>query len=104
MNPPDGACFDAQKPLKAVPPNAVTVPLLAGVNSLDSGTISAFVLAGILLVIVLSPVLLWPLVFAARAFGGDPPPQRAPKDRRVRWISRIVVLLFGVLGLIFAVG
>jgi len=104
MNPPDGACFDAQEPLKAVPPNAVTVPLLAGVNSLDSGTISAFVLAGILLVIVLSPVLLWPLVFAARAFGGDPPPQRAPKDRRVRWISRIVVLLFGVLGLIFAVG
>ncbi len=103
MNPPDGACFDAQKPPKAVPPDAITVPLLAGINSLDTRTLTAFVIAGILLAMVLSPFLLWPMVYFVRAFG-DGQPSRSPEDRRTRWISRIVVLLFGVLALVFAVG
>ncbi len=103
MNPPDGACFDAQEPLKAVPPNAITVPLLAGINSLDTRTLTAFVIGGILLVMILSPFLLWPMVYFVRAFG-DGQPSRSPEDRRTRWISRIAVLLFGVLALVFAVG
>jgi pimeloyl-ACP methyl ester carboxylesterase len=103
MNPPDGSCFASQEPLKVVPPNAITLPLLAGVNSLESRTLWFFIIAGVLLTFVLSPFLLWPLVYAFRAFG-EGQPSRSPEDRRVRWISRIAVLLFGVLGLLSAIG
>ncbi len=61
------------------------------------------VIAGILLVMVLSPFLLWPMVYFVRAFG-DGQPSRSSGDRRTRWISRIAVLLFGVLAVTFAVG
>ncbi len=103
LTPPDGSCFASQQPLKVVPPDAITVPLLAGVNSLDSRTLWAFGIAGILLIIVLSPFLLWPIAYAVRAFG-DGQPARTPEDRRARWISRIAVLLFGALALLFTIG
>ena len=102
-NPPDGSCFDEQPPLKVVPPDAITVPILAGVNSLEPRIMIAFLIAGALLAVVLSPFLLWPIVFAVRAFG-DGQPARTPADRRVRLISRIATLLFGLLALLFAVG
>lgn len=100
---PDGACLAEQVAASAVPPDAITVPLLAGVNSLDKGTLAFLGVAGVLLVIVLSPFLVWPSVYFVRAFG-DSRPAREPEDRRWRWFSRIALLIFGVLALIFAVG
>lgn len=103
LAPPDESCLAELKPAQAVPPDAITLPLLAGINSLDKRTITFFGIAGLLLVVVLSPFIIWPSVYLVRAFG-DGQPARSPEDRRLRWLSRIAVLLFGVLGVIFAVG
>lgn len=103
LSPPDSSCLTTQQVPTVVPPDAVTVPLLAGVNSLESRTVIAFVIAGLLLLILLSPFIIWPAVYVVRAFG-DGQPARAPEDRRVRLIGRVAVLAFGLLVLIFAVG
>ncbi len=104
QTPPDGLCLQEQELPSAVPPNAITVPLLAGINALEARTLT--ILGGmlLLLVVVLSPFLVWPVVYLIRAFGADERPERAPEDRRWRRISRVAVLLFGVLSLVFVVG
>lgn len=103
MAEPDAGCLTELELPSAVPTNAITLPLMAGVNSLDSRTLRFFGIASILLLVVLSPFLVWPAVYIVRAFG-DGQPKRAEGDRRARWFGRIAVLVFGVLGLIFAVG
>jgi hypothetical protein len=101
--PPDSSCLAAQTPPRVVPPDAITLPLLAGVNSLETRTLGLFGLAGLLLLIVLSPFLIWPLVYLVRAFG-DGQPGREAEDRRWRLLGRAVVLAFGVVALFFALG
>lgn len=103
MAEPDAGCLTELELPSAVPTDAITLPLMAGVNSLDSRTLRFFGIASILLLVVLSPFLVWPAVYIVRAFG-DGQPKRAEGDRRARWFGRIAVLVFGVLGLIFAVG
>ena len=100
---PDSTCLTALRAPAAVPVDAITVPLLADVNSLNLRTLALFGLAGALLMLVLSPFLVWPSVYIVRAFG-DGQPARTHKARRLRLISRLAVLVFGVLALIFAVG
>jgi pimeloyl-ACP methyl ester carboxylesterase len=101
--PPDSSCLAAQENPRVVPSNAITLPLLAGVNSLEPRTLAIFGVAGLLLLVVLSPFIIWPLVYVIRAFG-DGQPSRDPQDRRWRLISRAAVLVFGLVALIFAVG
>ena len=101
--PPISACLETQESASVVPPNAITVPLIAGVNSLAPRTLALFLVAALLLVVVLSPFIVWPSVYLVRAFG-DGQPARTATDRRWRWIGRGAVLLFGVLALMFAVG
>lgn len=103
LSAPDAGCLAAQASLSVVPPDAVTVPLLAGVNRLDTRTLWLFGIAGLLLVVVLSPFLVWPVVYVIRSFGDGRPP-RAPEDRRWRWFSRGALLLFGAIALLFTVG
>lgn len=100
---PDSTCLTALRAPAAVPMDAITVPLLADVNSLNLRTLALFGLAGALLMLVLSPFLVWPSVYIVRAFG-DGQPARTPEARRLRLISRLAVLVFGVLALIFTVG
>lgn len=100
---PDASCLDDQPPLAFVPPDAITLPLLGGINSLKPRTLALFGLAGLLLLVVLSPFFVWPIVYAFRALG-DGRTERAPDDRRIRWASRIVMLLFGALAFVFAAG
>jgi len=59
--PPDSSCLAAAEPLDFVPPDAVTLPLLADVNQLRPRVLVAFGVAAVLLLVVLSPFLLWPI-------------------------------------------
>lgn len=104
QTPPDGACLLAQELPSAVPPDAITVPLLAGINALEARTLAVLGVMLLLVVVVLSPFLVWPVVYVIRSFGDDPRPERAPEDRRWRRISRVAVLLYGVLALVFVAG
>jgi pimeloyl-ACP methyl ester carboxylesterase len=99
----DAGCIALKQPASVVPPDAITLPLLAGVNSLDRHTLGLFGWAAVLLLIVLSPFIVWPLVYLIRALG-QKRSARAPDDRRVRNLSRAAVLLFGMLALLFAGG
>jgi len=103
MAAPDASCLMEQAPLTFVPPNAILVPLLAAINSLNAGVLAFFVVAGILALVVLSSFLIWPSVYIVRAFG-DGQPARVAADRRLRLFSRVVILLFGVLMIAFAAG
>lgn len=99
----DTSCLVEQKNDRIVPPNAITLPLIAKINQLDAGIIVTFGLAVLLLLILLSPFLIWPLVFVIRAFQGGQP-AREPQARRRRILSRVLLLTFGVLALAFFAG
>jgi len=101
--PVDYSCLAAIEPLKFVPPNAVTLPLLADANQLRPRLLVAFGVAAVLLLVLLSPFLLWPIITLVRAFG-DKPVARSAEDRRARWLSRGLLLAFSGLALVFGVG
>lgn len=101
--PPIAVCLENQATAAFVPPDAITVPLMAGVNSLAPRTLALFLVAGLLLLVILSPFIVWPVIYLVRAFG-DGQPQRAAIDKRWRWIGRAAVLLFGALAFLFTAG
>ena len=101
--PPDSSCLAAAEPLDFVPPDAVTLPLLADVNQLRPRVLVVFGVAAVLLLVVVSPFLVWPLAYIVRAFG-EKRVERSPEDRRVRWLSRGLLLAFGGLAFVFGVG
>ena len=100
---PAATCLANKQLSDFVPPDAVTVPLLAGVNSLDRSTLAAFGIAGLLLLILLSPFALWPIIHIVRALGNGNP-ARSAEARRLRLGSRSVVILFAILAFVFAAG
>ena len=100
---PDSSCLAEQAAAAVVPPNAVTWPLLSGFNNLKTGTLATFGLAGLLVFLVASPFLVWPIAYLVRAFG-EKQATNAPEQRRLRLISRAAVLLFGLLAVVFAGG
>ncbi len=101
--PPDSSCLATQERPRVVPSDAITLPLLAGVNSLEPRTLVVFGVAALLLLVVLSPFIVWPIVYIVRAFG-DGQPARLPEDRRWRLIGRALVVIFGLVALVFALG
>jgi pimeloyl-ACP methyl ester carboxylesterase len=100
---PDSTCLGELPPLAYVPPEAITLPVLADVNQLRTRVLVAFGLAAVLLLVVLSPFLLWPVVALVRAFG-DKREARAASDRQVRWLGRGLLLTFGALAAVFSLG
>lgn len=100
---PDSSCLAGQAAATAVPPDAITVPLLAGVNNLRLDTLVKLGMTGLLVALAASPFLVWPIVYLARALGKSQPVY-GPEERRLRWLSRAAVLLFGALAVIFAAG
>ncbi|WP_095042106.1 alpha/beta hydrolase [Candidatus Promineifilum breve] len=100
---PDSSCLAEQAAATVVPPDAVTWPLLSGFNNLKTGTLAMFGLAGLLVILVASPFLVWPIAYLVRAFG-EKQATNAPEQRRLRLISRAAVLLFGLLAVVFAGG
>jgi hypothetical protein len=101
--PPDTACLAGLEMPNYVPPTAITLPLLADVNSLRPRLLALFGVAAVLLLVVLSPFLVWPLAYLVRAFG-EKRVERAPEDSRLRWLGRGLLLAFGALAFVFGVG
>ena len=100
---PDSSCLALEAPAAAVPPDAVTLPLIGGVNQSSPRTLGVFGAAGLLLLVVLSTFLVWPVAYLVRAFG-ERKRECTPEVRRLRLISKGLVLLFGALALVFGVG
>jgi hypothetical protein len=98
---PDSSCLAEQEAATAVPPDAVTLPLLAGVNNLQTDTIVKWGAVVVLALLAASPFVVWPIVYLARALG-EGQPAYAPEERRLRLLSRAALLLFGALAVIFA--
>ncbi len=100
---PDSSCLVELAPLAYVPPEAITLPVLADVNQLRTRVLVAFGVAAVLLLVVLSPFLLWPIVALVRAFG-EKRVERTADDSRLRWLGRGLLLVFGALALVFSLG
>ncbi|MEZ4516940.1 MAG: alpha/beta fold hydrolase [Chloroflexota bacterium] len=100
---PDTGCIAGVSPVDALPPDAITLPMMAAVNNLDTGFIASAGIGGLLLLIVLSAFVIWPLVLIIRAIRNTRQ-EYSVDSRRLRWISRILVLVFGALTFVFAAG
>jgi len=100
---PDSSCLQDVAPLQYVPPNAPIFPPLAGVNGLKPRTLAVFGLAAVLVVLLASAFIVWPLVYIVRAFG-EKRAERAPADRRLRWLSRGLMLLFAAIAVVLGLG
>lgn len=100
---PDSTCLAATDLPAVVPPNAITLPIMAGINSLEQGLLIRAGIGAILLFVVLSPFVVWPLVWFGRAIMNNRPPV-TPENRRLRNTSRFTLLVFGLFALLFSVG
>jgi pimeloyl-ACP methyl ester carboxylesterase len=100
---PDSGCLAALEPLAFVPPDAITLPVLADVNQLRPRVLVLFGVAAVLLLVVLSPFLVWTISTIVRVFG-EKRVERSADDRRVRWLGRGLLLAFGGLAFVFGVG
>ena len=100
---PDSSCLATTEALAFVPPGAVTLPLLAEVNQLKPRVLAVFGAAALLLLVVLSPFVVWPIAYIVRAFG-ERRVERTAEDRRARRLSQGLLLAFGALAFVFGVG
>lgn len=100
---PDSSCLAGLEPPAFVPPDAITLPLLAEVNQLKPRVLAVFGAAAVLLLMVLSAFLVWTISTIVRAFG-ERRVERTAADSRVRWLSRGMVLAFGAVALVFGLG
>lgn len=99
--PPDAVCVEQHQPTGFVPKNALVVPLLSGLNALDGPTLVQTGVAGLLLALVLSAWLVWPLVLLVNWL------RKKPAAPHGRWLGRAgkgVMLLFGALAVVFVSG
>ncbi len=100
---PDTSCIAAKTPAEVIPASAITLPVVADVNSLDEGLVAVAGAGFLLLLILLSPLLIWPVVYFVQALL-DKRPELSQDGQRVRLIGRLLVIGFGVLATVFSVG
>lgn len=82
--------------------DAITLPILVPLAQLDEDFLLQMSLAGILLLLVLSAYIVWPLVWMINRLR-HVERDMGRKQKQLRVISRILVLAFGSLGVIFVV-
>jgi pimeloyl-ACP methyl ester carboxylesterase len=99
---PDSSCLARLAAPEVIPPDTIVLPVMADVNQLDTGLLAQAGLGGVLLAAVLSGLAIWPLVYLVRAIQDKHPVYEAT-DRRWRWISRMLMMAFGLLALVFVV-
>jgi pimeloyl-ACP methyl ester carboxylesterase len=100
---PDSTCLNSLTPLAPVPASAVTLPVLGKVANLDGDYLTQTAIAGLFLLGVLSATVIWLMVWLVRLIRGKPS-TLTPRQKRLRWISRLLVLGFGFLGVVFIAG
>jgi hypothetical protein len=100
---PDSTCLNSLTPLETVPASAVTLPVLSKVASLDGDYLTQTAIAGLFLLGVLSAAAIWLIVWLVRLIMGKQS-NLTSQQKRLRWISRLLVLGFGFLGMVFVAG
>lgn len=100
---PDSTCLDGSVLPQVVPPNAITLPIMARINSLDRSVLTLGGIGSVLMLLVLSPFIVWPLAWLVRNLANRPAPV-APENKRLRLISRLMMLVFGFLAFLFVIG
>jgi pimeloyl-ACP methyl ester carboxylesterase len=100
---PDTACLDSpERWEELVPVDAVTLPVLAPLAQLDEDFLLQVGFAGVLLMIVLSAYVIWPLAWLIDRIRRVER-EMSQQQKRLRTISRGLVLVFGFLAMIFVV-
>ncbi len=100
---PEAACLESLAPVDVVPPAAITLPILAKVAALDGEFFIQTTVAGLFLLGLLTAFVVWLIVFIVKLIMGKSS-NLTPAQKRLRWISRGLVLLFGIFSVIFVGG
>jgi pimeloyl-ACP methyl ester carboxylesterase len=100
---PDSTCLSSLTPLDTVPTSAITLPILSKVANLDSDYLTQSAVAGLFLLGVLSAAVIWLLVWVIRLIMNKES-NLTHQQKWLRRISRLLVLGFGFLGIVFVVG
>ena len=96
---PDASCLDSvDRRHDVVPSDAITVPFLAPLAQFDKEFLIGIGVALVLLVFVLFALPVWFVVWLVRSVRNKAFPRRG-KQKRIRWIGRILVLMYGILGM-----
>ncbi|MBN1220391.1 MAG: alpha/beta fold hydrolase [Anaerolineae bacterium] len=100
---PDATCLTTQIPITVVPPNAITLPLLARVAELDRPFLTETAIGGLLLAGVLSAFVIWPIILVVNIILGKKL-TFTTRQKWLHWSSRLLILVFGLLAVIFVAG
>ena len=97
---PNTRCLDLLTPTDVIPPNVATVPSLAKLAIFDRAYLIQTGIAAVLLLTVLSAYLIWFVSWLIN-LGKTDKPERSTEEKRIGWISKLLVLSFGALAVIF---
>jgi pimeloyl-ACP methyl ester carboxylesterase len=103
QNPPTSDCLGQAELPPFVPPDAIITPVIAEANSLAQPLLARAGIGALLLIIVLSPFVVWPAAYFIRAITNRPV-NISPQNKRLRLVSRLAVLLYGVVALALIIG
>jgi len=100
---PDASCLNSpERREEFVPADAVTVPIMAPLAQFDPGALNLLGVASIILTVLLSTFLVWPIAWLVSLIRNRKP-ELSSEQRRLRLAGRILLLLFGLLALVFAI-
>jgi hypothetical protein len=100
---PDASCLNSpERQEELVPADAVTVPIMAPLAQFDPRALNLLGVASILLIFILSACLVWPIAWLV-SLVRNRKLELSTEQRRLRLAGRILLLLFGILALVFAV-
>jgi pimeloyl-ACP methyl ester carboxylesterase len=100
---PSSFCLQDVAAVRYLPDNTMTVPLLGHLNGLGRTAWMHVGLAALLLLVLLSPLVVWPLGWLVRTVRKKTV-ERSETERKWRWGGRLLVVAFGGLALLFVGG
>ncbi|MBE2221107.1 MAG: alpha/beta fold hydrolase [Anaerolineae bacterium] len=99
--PFDTSCLAAKQPADFVPPDAISVPMLAKLGQLESGVMMQIGLSALLLLAILFAIPVWFVVWLIQSGKSDRIPLR-DSEKRLRLVGRLLVIAYGVFGVMYA--
>ncbi len=97
---PNTNCLDQLTPTKVIPNNVVQLPMLAKLAILDRAFLIQTGIAALFLSGVLTAYLVWFIRFLTQ-IGRKDKPERSPQEKRISRLSKLLVLGFGALAILF---
>ena len=99
---PNGSCLEEATYAGVVPDGVIQVPRLLDIANFETGALVQFGLFLLFSLLLLSGVVLWPLVFLIRRLRERP--KTAVAHPTARLVSRLLVIVIGIMGLLFIGG